>query len=100
MNKTAIIETKAGKIQGYTEEGLEIFKGIPYAEPPIGDLRFCRPVAKKVWTNVLDATKYGHCAFQAYSQLEDWFGKLQLNQKAEDSRNSLCQMNDVESIIL
>jgi len=71
MKKTAIIETKSGKIQGYTENGLEIFKGIPYAEPPIGDLRFRPPVAKKTWDDVLDATKYGHCAFQAYSQLEE-----------------------------
>jgi len=85
MKKTAIIETKSGKIQGYTENGLEIFKGIPYAEPPIGDLRFRPPVAKKTWDDVLDATKYGHCAFQAYSQLEEWFGKLQ--PESEDCLN-------------
>ena len=85
MNKTAIIETRAGKIEGYTEDGLEIFKGIPYAEPPIGDLRFRQPIAKKSWDNVLDATKYGHCAFQAYSQLEEWFGKLQ--PESEDCLN-------------
>lgn len=85
MNKTAIIETKAGKIQGYTEDGLEIFKGIPYAEPPIGELRFLSPIAKKAWNDVLDATKYGYCAFQAYSQLEDWFGKLQ--PESEDCLN-------------
>ncbi len=85
MNKTGIIETKAGKIQGYTEDGLEIFKGIPYAESSLGDLRFRPPVAKKVWTDVLDATRYGHCAFQAYSQLEEWFGKLQ--PESEDCLN-------------
>ncbi|MFX1452379.1 MAG: carboxylesterase/lipase family protein [Promethearchaeota archaeon] len=85
MNKTAIIETKSGKIQGYTENGLEIFKGIPYAEPPIEDLRFRQPIAKKAWDGVLDATKYGHCAFQAYSQLEEWFGKLQ--PESEDCLN-------------
>jgi len=85
MNKTAIIETKSGKIQGYTENGLQIFKGIAYAEPPIGDLRFRQPVAKKSWDDVLDATKYGHCAFQAYSQLEEWFGKLQ--PESEDCLN-------------
>jgi para-nitrobenzyl esterase len=85
MDKTAIIETKSGKIQGYKENGLEIFKGIPYAEPPIGDLRFRPPVEKKAWEDVLDATKYGPCAFQAYSQLEEWFGKLQ--PESEDCLN-------------
>ena len=46
MEKSNIIETKTGKIQGYKQEGLEIFKGIPFAEPPIGKLRFSPPVKK------------------------------------------------------
>jgi para-nitrobenzyl esterase len=72
-----IIETKAGKIQGYTQDGLEIFKGIPYAEPPIGDLRFSPPLPKKPWDNILDAKEYGHFAFQGYTMLEEYFGKLE-----------------------
>ncbi len=75
MNKTEIIETKSGKIQGYIEDGIAIFKGIPYAEPPIGELRFQAPIAKKKWGGVLDCTKYGACAWQGYTQLEDWLGK-------------------------
>ncbi|MHA1459354.1 MAG: carboxylesterase/lipase family protein [Promethearchaeota archaeon] len=85
MNKTVIIETKSGKIQGYKEDGVEIFKGIPYAETPIDDLRFSPPVAKKQWEEVLDATKYGHCAFQGHTQLEDIMGKLQ--PESEDCLN-------------
>ncbi len=77
MNKTAIIETKAGKIQGYTEEGLEIFKGIPYAEPPIGKLRFAPPVRKQKWKGVLNTMEYGPCAFQGHSELEQYLGKLE-----------------------
>lgn len=77
MNKTVIIETKSGKIQGYKENGIEIFKGIPYAEPPIDDLRFSPPVAKKKWHGILVATEYGHCAYQGYTQLENFTGKLQ-----------------------
>ena len=85
MNKTVIIETKSGKIQGYKENGIEIFKGIPYAEPPIDDLRFSPPVAKKQWDDVLDATEYGHCAYQGYTKLEDFTGKLQ--PESEDCLN-------------
>jgi len=77
MKKTEIIETKLGKINGYCENGLEIFKGVPYAEPPVGDLRLRPPVAKIPWNDVLDATEYGPCSFQGYSQLEEWFGKPQ-----------------------
>ena len=76
MEVMAIIETKSGKVKGYSEKGVEIFKGIPYAEPPIGDLRFRPPVAKESWDGVLDATKYGPCAFQGYIIFEEMFGKL------------------------
>ena len=85
MNKTVIIETKSGKIQGYKEDGVEIFKGIPYGEPPIDDLRFSPPVAKKQWDEVLDTTEYGHCAYQGYTKLEDYTGKLQ--PESEDCLN-------------
>ena len=58
MNKTKIINTKIGKIQGYIEEGVQIFKGIPYAEPPIGELRLNAPILKKPWNGVLEAVEY------------------------------------------
>ena len=77
MEIKAIIETKTGKIQGYNENGVEVYKGIPFAEPPIGDLRFQPPVAKEPWDDVLDATKYGPCSFQGTTPLEEWFGKLE-----------------------
>lgn len=39
------------------------FEGIPYAEPPVGKLRFCNPEPPKPWQGVLDATKPGNkCA--------------------------------------
>ncbi|MFX1281217.1 MAG: carboxylesterase/lipase family protein [Promethearchaeota archaeon] len=77
MEIMAIIETKTGKIQGYRENGVEIFKGIPYAEPPIDALRFLPPVAKEPWDDVFKATEYGPCSFQGYTMLEEWFGKLE-----------------------
>jgi len=77
MEKSNIIETKTGKIQGYKEEGLEIFKGIPFAEPPIGKLRFSPPVSKQSWDGVLNTTEYGPCSFQGHSELEQYLGKLE-----------------------
>ena len=71
----AIIETKSGKVQGYIENDVDVYKGIPYAEPPIGDLRFSPPVMKKPWDGVLKAKEYSPFAFQGYSMLEDYFGK-------------------------
>ncbi|MFX1567575.1 MAG: carboxylesterase/lipase family protein [Promethearchaeota archaeon] len=72
-----VVEINCGKIKGYTEDGLHIFKGIPFAEAPIGDLRFSPPQAKKPWDGVLETTEFGPCAFQGYTALEDVTGKLQ-----------------------
>lgn len=58
MKKTEIINTKTGKIQGYIGDGIQIFKGIPYAEPPIGNLRLNAPEPKKPWEGVLEALDY------------------------------------------
>ncbi len=69
-----VIKTKYGKIQGYSDNGIEIYKGIPYAEPPIGDLRFRPPVAKKAWDGILDATKFGPCSYQGYNELQELVG--------------------------
>ncbi|KAI8990058.1 Carboxylesterase, partial [Pilobolus umbonatus] len=40
--QTRVIQTTTGKIQGFVDEGneVEVFLGIPYAEPPVGELRY------------------------------------------------------------
>ena len=50
---------KQGKLQGAAVEGVEEFWGIPYAAPPVGDLRWKPPVAAKGWSETRDATKAG-----------------------------------------
>lgn len=75
MEKTKIIETKSGNVQGYIENKIHVFKGIPYAEPPINDLRFQAPVDKTSWEGVREAIEYGPAEFQGYTELEDWMGK-------------------------
>ncbi|MFX1364712.1 MAG: carboxylesterase/lipase family protein [Promethearchaeota archaeon] len=59
MEKEIIIEIKQGKIKGYEADGINIFKGIPYAEPPVGELRFKPSIRKKPWSGILDCTKFG-----------------------------------------
>ncbi|MHA2123041.1 MAG: carboxylesterase/lipase family protein [Promethearchaeota archaeon] len=64
MKNTNIIKTTTGKIRGYVDDGLQIFKGIPYAQPPIGELRLRDTVPKEPWDGILDATEFGPIAPQ------------------------------------
>jgi para-nitrobenzyl esterase len=54
-----VVKVKQGSVQGVVAEGVEMFQGIPYAAPPVGDLRWRAPVAAANWTGVRDATKPG-----------------------------------------
>ncbi len=56
---SAIVETTAGKIEGIQGEGLCIFKGIPFAAPPVGKLRFQPPQKHAGWTGVREAKQFG-----------------------------------------
>lgn len=59
-----LIKTHSGAIQGFEENGLYKYLGIPYAEKPLGDLRFKRCVPVKPWQGVLNADHYGESSLQ------------------------------------
>ena len=59
------VETSYGKLQGQSESGVTAFKGIPFAEPPVGDLRWRPPQPVKPWKGIYQATEYGSCAMQS-----------------------------------
>ena len=61
------IKTNAGPISGtVSKEGnIHIFKGIPFAAPPVGDLRWRAPQPVKAWTSVLACTAFGPSPMQA-----------------------------------
>ncbi|MHA1931903.1 MAG: carboxylesterase/lipase family protein [Promethearchaeota archaeon] len=71
MEEKYIVNTKSGKIQGYFNRGVVKFKGIPYAVPPIGNLRFKPPHPVDSWDNIRDVTKYSPVCPQPPSALEE-----------------------------
>ncbi len=56
---SAIIETKNGTVRGVTWADGFCWKGIPYAQPPVGGLRFRHAQPVKDWEGILDATQFG-----------------------------------------
>ena len=57
-------ETTHGRIKGIRNQGINIFKGIPYAGKISGDKRFRRPAPLEPWTGVRDALQLGAPAIQ------------------------------------
>ncbi len=64
------IETVYGKIRGSADNGVNVFKGIPYAGRVSGDRRFRRPAELQPWTGVRDALQLGAPAIQPPRQGE------------------------------
>ncbi len=66
---TDVIHTKLGDLTGVlTEDGkVEVYAGIPYAEPPVGDLRWKEPQPAKPWNGVLTADHFAPMSMQARS---------------------------------
>ena len=63
---TGEIQTNSGTVRGFTQNGLDVFLGIPYAEPPVGSLRFKSPVAHEPWQKTFNAYEFGAFCPQAY----------------------------------
>jgi len=59
------VSTSAGRVRGRVEHGNAVFRGIPFAKPPLGDLRFQAPVSPDRWDGVRDAAAFGPQAPQA-----------------------------------
>ncbi|MEV4236734.1 carboxylesterase family protein [Nocardia sp. NPDC049737] len=53
------IRTAAGVVRGRWESDVAVFRGIPYAEPPVGARRFGAPVPAQRWDGVRDALEFG-----------------------------------------
>ena len=54
-----------GEVQGTVAEGISIFKGIPFAAPPVGDLRWKAPAPLQAWTGIKKADAFGPACMQA-----------------------------------
>jgi len=78
-----IVETSYGKLQGVEEHGVRVFRGIPFAQPPVGARRFAPPQRHEPWAGVRAAARFGSAAPQNPSLLGPVLG-LDLGDTSED----------------
>jgi para-nitrobenzyl esterase len=60
----APVKVAEGMVQGTIEEGLTVYKGIPFAAPPVGELRWKAPQSAAKWEGVKQATQFGPAPMQ------------------------------------
>ncbi|MEP6716631.1 MAG: carboxylesterase/lipase family protein [Terriglobia bacterium] len=86
----SVVETRDGKVEGQTLNGIHVFRGIPYGADTAGRNRFMPPKRPAPWSGVRAATAWGHVAPQKvgspteYSQMVQW-----LNQPGGQSEDCL-----------
>ncbi|MBQ3881688.1 MAG: carboxylesterase family protein [Bacteroidales bacterium] len=75
------VKVQQGVLEGTLESGIKIFRGIPFAAPPVGDLRWKAPQPVQPWTGVREAKKFGDDPMQGNP-----FGDMGFNaeKKSED----------------
>jgi para-nitrobenzyl esterase len=80
---TQIVSTNAGEMRGFVQDGLNVYLGIPYAQPPSGSRRFKAPQALPKWAGVFNAYEFGSVCPQVYDPVE-------LDNPREDVNNEDC----------
>ena len=58
VSQSVLANTENGQVRGFMANGISYYRGIPYAKPPVGELRWRPPVKADNWQGVLDAAQY------------------------------------------
>src|SRR3954452_8469648 len=75
------VKISNGILEGTYESGIRIFKGIPFAQPPVGNLRWREPQPVQNWTGVRNADEFGpHCMQVTNANSDYWFRGKQMSE--------------------
>ena len=65
------VRTDGGLLQGTVEDGLRVYRGIPYAAPPVGELRWKAPQPAATWDGIKKADTFGRACMQTNAAIAD-----------------------------
>ncbi|MCC3381988.1 carboxylesterase/lipase family protein [Paenibacillus farraposensis] len=74
--KSITVHTRLGQLRGEARDGYCVWKGIPYAQPPVGELRFRAPRPLEPWEGVRAATSFGPICPQPMPSADSMTGNL------------------------
>jgi para-nitrobenzyl esterase len=64
-----VVQTEVGAIQGAVVDDIAVYRGVPFAEPPVGQLRWRSPQPAKPWSGVLKTTEFKPACMQVPSKV-------------------------------
>ena len=85
MSNTVV--TRGGRVEGLEQDGLLVFKGIPFAAAPVGALRWMPPAKPASWSGTRDARSFGPIAHQNRSATGVLIGLSLNGEMSEDCLN-------------
>ncbi len=89
--KVPVLTITGGQVEGVTTDipGVVAYKGIPYAAPPIGELRWKEPQPVVPWDGVMKADRFGHPGYQAVHYPGGYFTEWGYGEEAQCSEDCL-----------
>jgi len=88
-----VVDTNMGRVEGFERNGVLQFRGIRYANPPVGDLRWQPPQPCQPWTGVRPAISFGPVAPQGPSPVSSIFGIADFGGKHPDISEDCLSLN-------
>ncbi|NRF71500.1 carboxylesterase family protein [Aquincola sp. S2] len=79
----AVVSTSSGRFRGQAEGSVTAWRGVPYAQPPVGALRFRSPQPVQPASGIVDATRFGPASIQSIGSGVAWIYPVQ-DQQSED----------------
>lgn len=80
MSTSPVARTSLGNLRGLIDKGVCVFRGVPYAAPPVGERRFAFPEPAQPWSGERDATRHGPVPPQPLSRLRAAMGDFEAQQ--------------------
>ena len=89
LTQSVTAETEAGMLEGvFIRDGISVFRGVPYARPPIGELRWRKPMPVERWSGIRPATEFP-CVCPQAPQLAFFQNEFYQNFHPEQSEDCL-----------
>lgn len=79
-----VVKTEAGRVKGFTDDGIRMWRGIPFAKPPVDELRWEPPQPVEAWEGTREATQYPQACSQAQKPPEGQDTRSLLATSSED----------------